>query len=235
MQDIPPYINLVFATTTLATFGFAVYVVRIALHKNKTVSTIYWMGLLIWLTLTGWLASNQFFDDMEFSPPRIFIFVAIYTITGLSPFLTKKGRAFFTEMPITSLTYLHIIRIPVEIVLWWLFLEGKVPEKMTFEGVNYDIISGITAPFIAIFAVGPKIKYRLVAIIWNMLALVVLINIVMHAILSTPFFYDPAVYSTPNIAVLYPPFVWLPCFVAPTVFLAHIISLYKLLNIKKIE
>ncbi len=236
MEEVPPYINLIFAATTFVTFCFAVYAVKIGVQRKRSrIPFTYGFTLLIWLFLTAWLAANHFFDDFSFKPPKLFFFVIFYVISGLIPFMTQKGRAFLKQIPITSLTYLHIIRVPVEIVLWWLFLEGQVPEKMTFEGVNYDIISGITAPFAAIFLVGYKGYRRTGAIIWNVLALMLLINIVAHAILATPFFYDPAIYDTKNVAVLYPPFVWLPVFVAPSVLLAHIISLYQLISRKEIE
>ena len=44
------------------------------------------------------------------------------------------------------------MRVGVEVVLFWLFIKRVVPESMTFEGRNFDIISGITAPFVAYFA-----------------------------------------------------------------------------------
>ncbi|TAH22438.1 MAG: hypothetical protein EAZ08_00730 [Cytophagales bacterium] len=49
-------------------------------------------------------------------------------------------------MPLKNLIYLNIVRIPVEIILFWLFVNKAIPELMTFEGRNLDIIAGITAP-----------------------------------------------------------------------------------------
>lgn len=229
MEEIPPYISLVFVATTFATFGFAVYSVKTSFGKEKSKFPIaYGVFLIAWLAITGILANNLFFYDLEFVPPKLFLFVAFFLLTGLIPFLFKSQRELLKNMPITSLTYLHIIRVPVEIVLWWLFLEGKVPEDMTFEGMNYDILSGITAPFAAIFLVGGKTKYRFGAIAWNILAIILLFNVVIRAIMATPFFYDAALFETPNVAVLFSPFVWLPTFIVPLVLLAHITSLYQL-------
>jgi len=59
-------------------------------------------------------------------------------------------------MSLTTLTYVHIVRIPVEIVLWWSFLKGRIPVAITFEGMNFDILSGISAPFTALFLLEKK-------------------------------------------------------------------------------
>lgn len=61
-------------------------------------------------------------------------------------FVTKNGRALIDSLPIKYLGYLHIVRIPVEIALFWLFLNKGIPELMTFEGQNFDILAGMTAP-----------------------------------------------------------------------------------------
>ncbi|XOV94554.1 MAG: hypothetical protein ACFHWX_07580 [Bacteroidota bacterium] len=234
MDNIPPYISLVFVATTLATLGFVIYSVDVALKKQKPIAFYAYTGFLItWLIATSFLASKEFFLDLDFRPPKLFPFVAFFILTGLSVFFFRTGREILQKLPITSLTYLHIIRVPVEIVLWWLFLQGKVDKDMTFEGMNYDILSGITAPFAALFLVGQKTKSRIGAIIWNLLALGLLVNIVSRAIMATPYFFDPARFDIPNVAVLYSPYVWLPAFIVPCVFLAHIVSLYQLFREKE--
>lgn len=134
------------------------------------------------------------------------------------------------RMPITSLTYLHIVRVPVEIVLWWLALHQMLPLLLTFEGINHDILSGVSAPFVAIFMVGQRSKSRIGAIIWNILAMGLLINIVGHALLSTPYPFQQFSFDQPNIAIFYFPFVWLPGFIVPAVLLSHLVSLMKLIN-----
>lgn len=145
----------------------------------------------------------------------------------------RQSREFIAKMPITTLTYVHIIRVPVEIVLWWLFINGVVAELMTFQGLNYDILSGISAPFAGLFLVGMKSKSKFAAVIWNLITLALLVNIVFRAIQATPYFYDVALYDQPNIAVFYFPYILLPLFIVPTVFFCHFASLYKLIFTKE--
>lgn len=93
---------------------------------------------------------------------------------------------------------------------------------MTFEGRNFDILSGLTAPIIFYFGFVTKQLDRKVILIWNFICLALLINIVVVAILSAPFPFQQFAFDQPNIAVLYFPFNWLPSCVVPLVLLSHL-------------
>lgn len=95
-------------------------------------------------------------------------------------FVFKPSRTFIEKLPITTLTYIHIVRVPIEIVLWWLFINSAVSETMTFEELNYDILSGISAPFVGLFFVDLKSKSCFATIIWNLLAMGLLVNNSVH-------------------------------------------------------
>jgi len=116
----------------------------------------------------------------------------------------------------------------VELTLWGLYLHGKVPELMTFEGGNLDILSGLTAPVVAYLCFTKAIWYRKVALAWNFMAVGLLINIVTHAFLSFLFQTQKLALDQPNVGLLYFPFVWLPCFIVPTVLFAHLVSIKRL-------
>ena len=96
---------------------------------------------------------------------------------------------------------------------------------MTFEGYNFDILSGISAPIIY-FAFNKISKNMLV--VWNIICLGLLINIVTIAILSVPTPFQKLGFEQPNLGVTYFPFVWLPGVVVPLVFLSHLASIRKL-------
>jgi len=57
------------------------------------------------------------------------------------------------------------------------------------------------------------------------------LNIVINAILSVPTPIQQFAFDQPNIAILYFPFTWLPCFIVPAVLLSHIVSIKKLTTI----
>jgi hypothetical protein len=108
---------------------------------------------------------------------------------------------------------------------------------MTFEGRNFDIISGITAPFIYYFGFIKNKIPQTVLLAWNFICLALLINIVMNAVLSAPFTFQQFAFDQPNIAIFYFPFVWLPCCVVPIVLFSHLATIRQLLvkQTKKIE
>ncbi|MEP2024952.1 MAG: hypothetical protein ABJH98_11110 [Reichenbachiella sp.] len=231
MSELPSYVSGVFLATVATTFGFLYYGIKLA-QKNKTsnhavvVSTF----LMTWLFIIALLALYDFFLVFDAMPPRLIFVLSPPIITILAVLSIKRSRNFVLRIPITTLTYLHIVRVPIEIVLWWLAGSQLLPYLLTFEGINYDILSGITAPFVAIFMVGLRSKSRIGAILWNLITLGLLINIVSHAILAAPTPFQVFGMDQPNVAVFYFPFIWLPSFVVPAVLFSHLVSLIKLLD-----
>lgn len=229
MENIPHYVSVTFLACVITTFGFLYYAFNEASYKG-TATVIFTTLISAWIFVISLLTFQGFFENFQARPPRLMLFVVPAVLIPLLCLLFKSSRHVIDRMPITTLTYIHIIRVPVEIVLWWLYIYGAVAEIMTFEGMNYDILSGISAPFAGLFLVGLKSKSRLAAIIWNMIALGLLINIVIRAILATPYFYDPPTGEQANIAVFHFPYILLPTFIVPAVFFCHVASLYKLIR-----
>ncbi|SFH45031.1 hypothetical protein [Pedobacter insulae] len=153
-------------------------------------------------------------------------------LTIIILFVTQKGRQFIDSLPLKNLTYLNVVRIPVEIVLFWLFLNKAVPELMTFEGRNFDIIAGITAPFIAYFGLTKNKLSRQVILVWNFICLGLLLSIVVNAIFSAPSPIQKFAFEQPNIAILNFPFSWLPTFIVPIVLFGHLTSIRQLMKYK---
>ena len=101
---------------------------------------------------------------------------------------------------------------------------------MTFEGRNFDILSGLTAPLIYWLAFRGGKTNRPLLIVWNFFALGLLINIVTNAALSIPYQTQMLAFEQPNRAVLYFPFVWLPAVIVPIVLFCHLASLWQLFS-----
>lgn len=224
LSDLPIFVSLVFVLTTLLTF----YVFAFAVGELKRTIAL----LSGWLLLVGIVSYNGFYANIESIPPRLPLTMMPVMITLFYLLLTKRGRHFISKFNLKWLTFLHVVRIPVEIVLFWLFLEGKVPQIMTFEGWNFDIIAGITAPLIWYFGFIKKKLSNRVILVWNILCLLLLMNIVSLAILSLPYGFQFLSFDQPNLAVLYFPFVWLPTFIVPIVALSHLTAILRLLKIK---
>ena len=198
---------------------------------RKTAKTVM-IILFIWIALQGWLGFRGGYRDYVFTPPKIFILgVAPAFLFILCLLLVSKGRTFLKQLDLKALTVLHLIRIPVELGLFFLCAHKVLPTEMTFTGQNFDILSGLTAPLIVWLVFVKKRKNaKAVLIIWNFICLALLANIVYTAIFSTPYPFQKFGMEQPNIAVFYFPYVWLPTVIVPLVVLAHISTFLKLFS-----
>ena len=223
MENLPFYIGLVF---TLSTF-LALYFMYKASNQSKLALII----LFTWMVFQMGVALSEFYLDKNTVPPRFLLMVLPPMAFIIFLFNTKKGKAYIDSLNPTYVYLLHIVRIPVELVLFWLAIEKVIPELMTFEGRNFDIISGITAPIIYYLGYHKKALSNKFVLIWNFLCLGLLVNIVINAVLSAPFAFQQFAFEQPNIAVLYFPFNWLPSLVVPMVLFAHLASIRHLLRV----
>lgn len=225
MENLPIYIPVIFVITTVITLFF----VAKAFGYSKPALAI----IVAWLGLQAVVASTGFYTHTSSLPPRFMLTLAPPLISIILFFITSKGRKVIDAMPASTLTLLHVIRIPVEIILLMMFINKTIPGIMTFEGRNFDIISGISAPVVYYFAfVKRKMNYRLV-IAWNILCLALLVNIVTIAVLAAPFPFQQLAFDQPNIAVLYAPYVWLPAFIVPAVLFSHLVVIRKMLTVAR--
>lgn len=225
MGNLPFYINVVFGLTTILT------VLIFVKASNNSIATL--VILLAWLGGQAALGLSGFYTLTKGFPPRFILLGLPALVCILVLFATAKGRKYIDSLNIRGLTILHIVRIPVEIVLYWLFLYKAVPKIMTFEGRNFDILAGLTVPLVFYLAFIKKRVGRGLLLAWNFICICLLLNIVVLAILSAPFPFQQLAFDQPNIAVLYFPFVWLPCCVVPLVLFSHLASIRHLFKRKE--
>lgn len=229
IEGLPIYGPIVFLLTTLATIWFLVKAAEPA-RKISLPSRLLFFLLPLWMLLTGFLSTTGFYRKAEAIPPRIMAFAILPAVLCIAAYFLFFRQSFVNLLTLKWLTILHVIRIPVEIVLLWLFQAGQVPQIMTFEGRNFDILSGITAPIIYWLAFRNGGTNRPLLIAWNLFALGLLANIVSIAVLSFPSVFQRFAFEQPNVGLTYLPFIWLPAIVVPIVLFAHLTSLYKLIR-----
>lgn len=188
-----------------------------------------------WLLVVAMAAIWEFFADTAAMPPRMLVAVAPALLTTVLLFSLPRGRHFIDTLQQEKLIWVHIVRIPVELVLYWLYQNKSVPADMTFEGSNFDILSGITAPLAWWFCFKQgKLVKPLAFMVWNLACLALLVNIVATGLLSAPSPIQQFNFNQPNTALLFFPYVWLPAMIVPIVLFSHLTALrYVLLNRKK--
>ena len=222
VENLPDYISFIFILTVFLT----VYIFYLAAKDSKTVLLV----LFVWLIIQGVISFTKFYTLTNGFPPRFLLVTLPAIVFIIGCFTTSNGRKFIDSLDLQTLTWLHIVRIPVELVLLRLYLHGAIPKLMTFEGRNFDILSGITAPLIVYFGFTKKTLNSKWILIWNCTCLGLLLNIIVNAILSAPFPFQQFGFEQPNIAILYFPFIWLPCCVVPLVLFSHLATIRRLIK-----
>lgn len=222
MNNVPLYLPLGFVATVLLTCYFLVK----AAHGNRILASL----LIIWMIGQSVVAITGFYTNTQTIPPRFIAMLLPPVILILIMFATHKGRNFIDLLRPDQLSLLHMVRVPVEFCLFVLYSYQLVPQLMTFEGINFDIISGITAPLIAYFGYHKKVLSKPLLLIWNLICLGLLVNIAFHGILSVPSPFQRFGFEQPNIGLTYFPYVFLPGLIVPAVLFAHLSSIRQLLK-----
>jgi hypothetical protein len=188
-------------------------------------------GLGAWLLLSGALAHSGWLAQFDARPPHFFVFMSATFALTLALAFSRAGARAAERVGWAGLLGFQAFRLPVEWVLFQLHREGVVPVQMTFEGRNFDILAGASAPLVAWLAATGRIGRRGI-LVWTCAALATLANIVTIAVLSTPtplraFANEPA-----NTFVTRLPWVWLPGFLVPAALLGHLLTFRKLARMR---
>lgn len=224
VRSLPFAYSLLFIVTGVLTIFLLYRSINDVSYKKKS---LYLLGA--WFFSVSILAIEGAYSDFAFFPPRLLLLGVLPALLLVCYFLIFR-KALINAISISRLTWLHVVRIPVEIGLYLLFTAGAVPEEMTFEGRNLDILSGVTAPFIAILIARHKISKKGL-ITWNLICLGLLLNIVIHAMVAAPFKgLQQIAFDQPNIAVFFFPYSLLPTLIVPVVLFAHLAALRKLFS-----
>ncbi|MBL7690729.1 MAG: hypothetical protein JNM41_03985 [Flavipsychrobacter sp.] len=222
MVSLPFYVYVVFATAVM----FAAFMLLYSVRFDRQ----WILAIAGWLLLQTGVGLSGFYADFSGLPPRFLLMVAPPVLMIVLGIATAKERAVFEGMNARALLLLHTVRVPIELCLYWLWQAGMVPEAMTFEGHNPDILCGLTAPVVYYFVFVRKVAGAKAMLLWNAGCLVLLANIVVHAVLAAPTAFQRIAFDMPNVAIGYFPFNLLPAFLVPVVLLSHVVSIRYLVK-----
>lgn len=186
--------------------------------------------LLGWLIISSAISFSGSLLDFYSTPPRmLLIFIpAVLAIIYISS--SERVNAILDVIPAEWLVYIQTFRVLMEVLLWLMFAAGVIPLQMTFEGLNYDIFTGLSAPLIAYYALTTEKWPQIVALLWNFSGFLLVVNITIISILSAPGPLRQFSIEPPNTMIAYFPFVWIPAFVVPFAILMHVLSIKQLLR-----
>lgn len=224
IEGLPNWINVLFLLTT----GITILLFYFANGRKKSLLAL----LIAWSIMQSVLALSGVYQITNTFPPRfllVLLLPGILIAIGLLPAVRDK---LLKNRKRALSTFLHTVRIPVEIVLLFLFINKMVPELMTFERRNFDILAGLSAPIIGILILTKRAGNG-VLIAWNVaaLCLVCLVSfILLNGILSAELPFHQFGFEHPNRAINYFPFILLPAVIVPIVLYTHLTDLILLLK-----
>ena len=186
--------------------------------------------LVTWIGLLTILSYKDFFTDFSKMPPRPALAMLIpLPIIFLIAF-SKTGTQLLQLVPSHWLVFMQSFRIIVELLLLFAFMAGKLPVQMTFEGRNFDVLTGLFALPVGYLLARKKSYASKLAIAFNIIGIILLLNILVIAVLSMPTSIRYFMNEPSNTIVAQFPFILLPGVLVPIAYAMHIFSLRQLLS-----
>ena len=125
-------------------------------------------------------------------------------------------------LPLAVLIGVQGFRVPLELMMHRAYDSGLMPEQMSYSGLNFDIASGLSALVVSLLLMRGAVGSRVVRM-WNVLASLLLLNVVAISLLSAPTPIRVFENGPPNVFVTQPPFIWLPTVMVAFAILGHIV------------
>ena len=178
-------------------------------------------GTAVWMALTWIVAASGVFRRWDETPPPFALLVVAIVALAIAIAVSATGKRLAERVPLWALVGIQGFRLPLEMAMHRLSERGIMPAQMSYSGRNFDILTGITALVVAAL-LARGLAGRRTVMVWNVGGLLLLTNIVVIAILSTPRFsyFGP---DRVNEFVTYPPFVWLPAVLVLAALLGHLL------------
>ncbi len=212
------YFLLSLGTVCMLYFLFAGY-------KTKKVAGYLSGILIVWLIYIYLLAGSGVLDNFGL-PPRIPLLIVIPCIIA---FILLVNRRFMRDSLRSTPLYLPValqsFRILVELLIYATFLHGVFPEKVTFEGLNFDIAVGLSAIPVSMLVYRKKIG-RGGLLAWNVISLCIL-ALTVYAFVSGYYFgVNPAIDRLQFVRF---PYILLPSVLLPVALFLHIFSIKQVI------
>jgi hypothetical protein len=180
-------------------------------------------GLLVvgaYLALPGLLAARGVLADFSrVPPPFALLMLALFAATvGLA--FSPLGTRLVERAPVHTLIGYQVFRVPLEFWLHSMHERGFMPEQMTWSGLNFDVVTGVTALVVASMAWRGGAGRRMIAA-WNWLGFALLLNVGWIAFSSLP--TPLRTFAEPLTLPATFPYVWLPAFLVQAALFGHLL------------
>ncbi len=219
MIELPIAIHVLFLFAVIWCLFWALAATR----SRIVLAVMIALGVVHWI-----LATRGVYTNTTTFPPPQGLLLAPAVVALVITLIMPAGRRWLASLDPLALVMLQVMREPVEVTLHQAYISGLVPQGMTYSGHNFDILSGISAAFMAAWMISKSPPGRAVQIAWNLGCLVLLFIVVITAVLSIPSSIQRLNFDHPNVLVTSAPYVLLPAVIVPAALWAHMASLVRL-------
>jgi hypothetical protein len=208
-----------------------VYLTGRALRESKSRTWLFTAAAagatVMWLIVTWQVARSGVIADFDRQPPPLAIMLLTVLALSILIAFTRYGTRFVEGLPLWILIVGQSFRLPLELLMHRAANEGVMPLQMSYSGWNFDIVTGATAIPVAWWLARGHRAARSLAVVWNVVGSLLLVNVLTIAILSTPIFaaFGP---ERLNVWVAHPPYVWLPTVMVLCAITGHLVIFRKL-------
>ena len=213
-------------------YGLAAAIViatALTLRGAAAVQRRFLIGSLIWVSLVSAAAFAGLLLPRTGQPPLPFVVMLVSIIVlGVAISRSRAGER-LARAPLAWLVLFQSFRLPLELAMHRAYTEGLMPEQMSYSGRNFDIVTGATALALGLAMMVIAVPRWIVAA-WNVLGLLLLANILVVAMLSTPVF----AYFGPdrlNVFVMSMPYTLLPAVMVLAAWAGHLI-IFRALSLR---
>ena len=185
------------------------------------------VGLGLWLAVPFALAETGVLSRFDAVPPPAMVLNVLLVVGTVAFAFSPLGTSLARGVPLAALVAVQGFRLPLELLLHRLYAEGVLPVQMTYEGWNFDILTGLLALVVGGLLWRGVVSERWAAA-WNVLGLVLLTVVVVTAVLSLPTPFQRFTAEPTTRAVVTAPLVWLPAVLVMGALLGHLLVIREL-------
>jgi hypothetical protein len=182
-----------------------------------------------WLALAYWLGATGFFLGSPTEAVPKVAFGLLVPIAGALAILgaSKLARAIVAATPLHLLIAVQTYRIE-GVVFLVMFAYGRMPGEFALPAGWGDLLIGASAPLVAWLYRRDAIRWRGLALLWNIVGVIDLLVAVGMGVLTAPGRFQQFALATPNTLITTFPLVLIPTFLVPLSLLLHGLSLWRL-------
>jgi CubicO group peptidase (beta-lactamase class C family) len=190
------------------------------------------LGLIVWMAATYVAAAFSLLQFPPALPTMMVVFVLLLVLSvglGVSP----VGRRLATGLPLAVLVGVQGFRLPLELLMHRAYEHGLMPVQMSYSGLNFDIVTGITALIVSALLATGRAGVR-TARAWNVMGTLLLANIILISLLAAPTPWRVFRGGPANEWIATEPYIWLPTVMVAFAIVGHIV-IYRHLRDSRFE